>query len=78
LYYEGGSRAVAHEEIEIEISPEGKVTVSTKGIKGARCLDVAELFAQIVGREESRRLTTEYYETDVDVQQQQQLRQRYQ
>jgi Protein of unknown function (DUF2997) len=69
---------VAHEEIEIEISPEGKVTVTTKGIKGARCLDVAELLAQIVGREESRRLTSEYYETGVDVQKQQQIHQRYQ
>jgi DUF2997 family protein len=55
------------EEIEIEISAQGKVTVRTKGIKGPRCLDVAELFARIVGREESRQLTSEYYETDQQV-----------
>jgi hypothetical protein len=53
---------VAQEEIEIEIDPTGKVTVRTIGIKGARCLDVAEFLARIIGREESRKLTSEYYE----------------
>jgi len=67
---------VAKEEIEIEISPDGKVKARTIGIKGPRCLDVAELLARIVGREESRELTSEYYETEahterhIDVQQQ--------
>jgi hypothetical protein len=58
---------MADEEVEIEISPDGKVTVRTKGIKGERCLDVAELFARIVGREESRQLTSEYYEQTEEV-----------
>lgn len=69
---------MAQEEIEIEISPDGKVTVRTKGIKGARCLEFAELFAQIIGREESRKLTAEYYENVVEVQQHNQLRQQRQ
>ena len=56
---------MAREEIEIEISPDGKVKARTIGIKGPRCLDVAELLARIVGREESRELTSEYYETEV-------------
>jgi hypothetical protein len=56
---------MAREEIEIEISPSGKVTAKTIGIKGTRCLDVAEMLAQIVGREESRELTGEYYEAEV-------------
>ena len=43
-----------HEELEIEIGAEGKVTVRTIGIKGTRCLDIAEAVARIVGREESR------------------------
>ena len=55
------------EEIEIEISAQGKVTVRTKGIKGPRCLDVAELLAKIIGKEESRQLTSEYYESDQQV-----------
>ena len=50
------------EEIEIEISADGRVTVRTVGIKGPRCVDVAESIAQIIGREESRKLTEEYHE----------------
>ncbi len=57
-----------HEELEIEIDAAGKVTVRTIGIKGTRCLDVAEAVARIVGREESRQLTDEYYENDVQIQ----------
>jgi Protein of unknown function (DUF2997) len=57
-----------HEELEIEIGAEGKVTVRTIGIKGTRCLDIAEAVARIVGREESRQLTDEYYENDLQVQ----------
>jgi hypothetical protein len=59
---------VSDEEVEIEISTQGKITIRTKGIKGPRCLDVAELFAAIVGREESRELTSEYYEASEHIQ----------
>ena len=38
---------MAHEELEIEISPDGKVTVRTKGIKGPRCVDVAEAIVKV-------------------------------
>ena len=55
---------MAKEELEIEISPSGKVTARTVGIKGPRCLDLADLLARIVGQEESRTLTNEYYETE--------------
>ncbi len=58
---------MAQEEIEIEIRADGKVTVRTKGIKGSRCLDYANLFAQIIGTEESRELTSEYYEQSAEV-----------
>ncbi|HTU25747.1 MAG TPA: DUF2997 domain-containing protein [Pirellulales bacterium] len=64
------------QEVEIEITAQGKVLIRTKGIKGARCLDVAEFFAQIVGREESRELTGEYYETAEVVQRHTQAHQR--
>ncbi len=57
-----------NEEIEIEISPTGQVTVRTKGIKGPKCLDIAKLVAEIIGREESRTLTSEYYEAHTQVQ----------
>jgi hypothetical protein len=58
---------MAKEELEIEISPSGKVTARTIGVKGPRCLDLADLLARIVGREESRTLTNEYYETEQQV-----------
>lgn len=66
---------MAREEIEIEISSSGKVTVRTIGIKGTRCLEVADLLACIVGREESRMLTSEYYEAEERGQEQVHLRQ---
>jgi hypothetical protein len=59
---------MANEEFEIEIGPSGKVTVRTVGIKGPRCVDFAEMFVQILGNEESRELTSEYYEESVEVQ----------
>jgi hypothetical protein len=59
---------MAKEELEIEIAPDGRVTIKTIGIKGPRCLDVAEALALLVGREEQRELTTEYYEAEESVQ----------
>jgi hypothetical protein len=69
-------KPMAKEEIEIEISPSGKVTARTIGIKGPRCLDVAEMLARVVGKEESRTLTSEYYEAETHVQDQIQIHQR--
>ncbi|NLE38340.1 MAG: DUF2997 domain-containing protein [Pirellulaceae bacterium] len=67
---------MAKEELEIEIGPSGKVTARTIGIKGPRCLDLAELLARIVGREEARELTNEYYETETHVQSRVDVKQR--
>ena len=67
---------MAHEEFEIEIDANGKVTVRTVGIKGARCLEFARLFVEIIGREESRQFTSEYYEPEVEVRQQSHIDQR--
>jgi Protein of unknown function (DUF2997) len=55
---------MAREELEIEIDAQGRVTVHTVGFKGKRCLDEAEALARILGREESRQLTNEYYEAE--------------
>lgn len=67
---------MAQEELEIEISPSGQVTVRTIGIKGPKCIDYAELVARIVGQEESRQLTSEYYEAEVQAHVHQQSHQR--
>jgi hypothetical protein len=64
------------EEIEFEIAPDGKVSVRTKGIKGARCLEAVEAFVKLLGREESREMTAEYYEGDVEIRRHQEQRQR--
>ena len=65
---------MAKEELEIEISPTGKVTARTIGMKGPRCLDLADLLARLVGREESRTLTSEFYETDQQLTDEQHIR----
>ena len=64
------------EELEIEIGPTGKVTARTIGVKGARCLDLADMLARLVGREESRQLTHEYYEAETQVEERVDVKQR--
>ena len=59
---------MTQEELEIEIDASGKVTVKTKGIKGASCLEVVEALARLLGREESRELTAEFYEQPLHIQ----------
>jgi hypothetical protein len=51
-------------DLEIEIGKDGKVRVHVKGAKGQACLAYAKLLEKIVGREEQRELTSEYYEPD--------------
>jgi len=55
------------EELEIAIAPDGKVTVRTKGIKGPACMDLADIFVQLLGVEETREKTSEYNETATEV-----------
>jgi hypothetical protein len=68
---------MAGEELEIEISPDGKVTVRTIGIKGPRCLDAAEMVARLIGTEVDRELTREFYESETHVEQHVDIRERY-
>jgi len=58
---------MAKEEFEIEVDRDGRVTIKTIGIKGPRCVDAAEVLAKLIGREETRQLTGEYYEVEQDV-----------
>ncbi len=55
---------MAEQELEITISPDGKVTVRTHGIKGKACMEYADLLVQIIGREENREKTAEYYQVE--------------
>ncbi|MFO0944669.1 MAG: DUF2997 domain-containing protein [Planctomycetota bacterium] len=54
-------------EVEIEIGVDGKVLVRTNGVKGKRCLEYAEYLRELVGREEQKSLTAEYYEPEAQV-----------
>ena len=54
-------------EFEIVISKTGEVTVEIKGVRGPQCLEYADLIREIVGHEESRRLTVDYYAPDSQV-----------
>ena len=55
------------EELEIEIDTSGQVTMRTKGIKGPACMNWADLIVEIVGREQERQKTQEFYETSHEV-----------
>ncbi|MHC4415674.1 MAG: DUF2997 domain-containing protein [Planctomycetota bacterium] len=46
---------------DITIAKDGKVTVTVSGVAGAECLELSDMLQQIVGREESRQLTSDYY-----------------
>ena len=48
-------------EFDITISRAGKVKVHVKGVKGTRCIELADLIKDILGREDTRELTSDYY-----------------
>jgi hypothetical protein len=54
------------QEIEVVISPEGKVEVRVRGVKGSSCMDLTEeLERYLGGRVSTRRHTDEYDEQPV-------------
>lgn len=54
-------------EFEISISKTGKLKVHIKGVKGQRCVQLADLLKEIVGREDQRSLTSDFHEPDIQV-----------
>lgn len=63
-------------EFDITIGKDGRVRAEIKGSRGKRCLALADLLQQIVGREESRELTSDYYQPDTKVRTDAQIRTR--
>lgn len=57
--------AVKH-ELEIEISPSGKVEVLVKGAKGKKCMEYVQIFAAM-GKITDQKTTGEYYEPEQSV-----------
>jgi hypothetical protein len=48
-------------EFDIAIGKDGKVTVKVGGASGQECLALSDMLKEIVGREDERQLTPEYY-----------------
>jgi len=48
-------------EFDIAIGKDGKVTVKVHGVSGAECVALSDMLKQIIGQEDSRQLTPEYY-----------------
>ena len=55
-------------DLEIVIGKDGKVQVRTSGAKGKSCLEYIKLVERIVGKAESKEMTSEFYEPDSQVQ----------
>jgi hypothetical protein len=49
-------------EIEVSITPEGEVRLSTRGLKGEACLAETEALEKALGEVRAREKTGEYYE----------------
>ncbi|MGQ0627420.1 MAG: DUF2997 domain-containing protein [Phycisphaerales bacterium] len=47
---------------DITLDKHGRMTVHVSGSSGKACVKLADMIREIVGREESRRLTSEYHE----------------
>jgi len=49
------------QEIELRITPEGKVLISTTGFEGDACLQITKALEEALGDVEERTYTSEYY-----------------
>ena len=48
-------------QFDITIGPDGQVRVKVSGASGDECIELTDMLRDIVGIEESRELTGEYY-----------------
>ena len=48
-------------QFDISISRDGKVSIKVHGVSGKECTKLTDMLRDIVGKEEQRRLTSEYY-----------------
>ncbi len=54
-------------QFDITIEKDGNIRVKVSGASGAECLELTDMLRDIVGREQSRELTPEYYAPDGSV-----------
>jgi hypothetical protein len=53
-----------HRIIEVIVSPQGEVTMQTKGYSGSDCLQASKFLEQALGVVTNDQKTTEYYQTE--------------
>lgn len=49
-------------EVHVTIAPDGKVSLETKGFKGAECEEELKSVEKAIGKVQKRKRTKEYYE----------------
>lgn len=54
-------------EFQIAIGSDGKVKVKVSGASGEECMKLTDMLRDIVGREESREKTAEYFDPESKV-----------
>jgi len=52
------------QEIIVEISDDGVISIETRGFKGKSCVDEAKFIKDVLGTELSRKLTTAYFDRE--------------
>lgn len=55
------------QEIDIEITPDGEVKLTVKGVSGAACLELTRGIEEALGLVVSREKTSEYYQNEAVV-----------
>lgn len=59
-------------KLKIKLLPNGKVEMTTEGIKGKSCLNYIEFLEKIANvRVDKQEFTAEYYETSAEIQEKQ-------
>lgn len=48
-------------EFDVTIGKDGKLRVEVKGSQGKACMELADLVREIIGKEDGREITSEYY-----------------
>jgi hypothetical protein len=58
---------MAKSELEIIIDENGDVHVDIKGMKGKKCVAIAEMIQKVICEMKNQKHKPEYYETDVHI-----------
>ena len=51
-------------QIIVEVSPDGEITIETRGFRGAACLKESRFLKDLLGKELSQQLTPAYYQEE--------------